>query len=336
MKIAAFYPRSTYAGWYAVGGYAQALRRAGHDVLDVPLPGNQVSNVEAVRAKLPSIETLNSCDCILSLYHEYAQPWIEAVYDYEAWLRLTPPVIARFDESMDRADLGLPERVPELMRWASYHSFPAIQDAKKFGGQWLPYGADTLMFRPPEREALNAPSSIEGEAKTYDLAFIGSLYPIRAAYLQQLAENLENTITFRCGSVGVQTLDGMKEPESTHLLAEEYGKIKVFFCLPPMSRLVVAKAFDAMACGAFMMYPRLPGDARENLSIFENERHLVYYEPGYLRENGKQIKRWLRDDRERESIASAGCELVRTKYTVDLMLESLLSLVGQQVEVAFA
>ncbi len=324
MKLAIFYPRNTYAGWYSLGGYGQTLARMGHHVIDCWLPGNQPHDLESQRLRLPALQTLDGCDAVLSLYHEYTQPWLKAVYG-EDWLKLAAPVIARYDESMDRADLGLMGRMPELLAWAKHHSFPAAQDAKRWEGQWLPYGADTTMF-----DAFSEDGGTVGE-KRYDVAFIGSLYPVRMTYLQKLAEQLPNTFRFNCGPVGVQDLTGMREPESTQMLAEEYRKIKVFFCLPPMSRLIVAKVFDVMACGTFVMYPRLPGDARENLSLFEDGRHIVYYEPGYLRENGKQIKRWIHDDAEREKIARAGCVKVREQYTLEKMLDAMLAPVREEV-----
>ena len=321
MKVVAYFIRNTLAGWFANGGYQRALERMGHDVTVCAFPRNAVHDVDAVRENAPSLATLADCDVILSLYHEYTQPWLEAVYGFEAWQKLAPKVVARFDESMDRTDLDLPRRVPELLKWASHYSFPAVQDAKKYGGEWHSYGADCEMFFP----------IYQNEGKAYDVAFIGSLYQIRMEYLKRLAESVQGRMPFHCGSVGVQTLGGMRQPESTQLLAEEYRKIKVFFCLPPMSRLIVAKVFDVMACGTFVMYPRLPGELRENLSIFEDKKHIVYYEPGHFRENGKQIARWLADDSGRESIARLGCQLVREKYTLENMLTSIMSMARQEV-----
>ena len=47
---------------------------------------------------------------------------------------------------MCRNDLGLPTRVPELLKWAGKWSFPAYQDAKKWGGDWTPFYSDTEVF----------------------------------------------------------------------------------------------------------------------------------------------------------------------------------------------
>src|SRR6266436_5232350 len=120
----------------------------GHEVLDCSFPGNLVQDVDNVRKRMPTIDELNQYDVVLSCYHEYIQSWLAAVYGFENWSKLKVPVIARFDESMDRTDLHLPMRVPELLKWAQFYSFPAAQDAEKYGGGWLPFGADRTIFYP--------------------------------------------------------------------------------------------------------------------------------------------------------------------------------------------
>ena len=101
----------------------------------------------------------------------------------------------------------------------------------------------------------------------------------------------------------------MRVRESFELLAENYRRLKIFFCLPPMSRLVVGKVFDVMACGTFIMYPKLPGDARRNNEIFEDGKHIVYYDLGRMPENAKQIRYYLEHEDEREKIAAEGYRL---------------------------
>ena len=323
MKLAIFFPRNTFAGWASLGGYTQTLRRMGHDVTECVLSGNQPHDIVPMRAKLPTIAQLAACDAVISFYHEYTQPWLAALYGLEAWAPLVEKTIARFDESMDRADLNLPGRLPELLAWVKHWSFPAAQDAKKYGGQWQPFGADTTMFKPLGSVGLT-------EQKKYGAAFVGQLYGPRLEYAQRMAQQPDQ-ITLQCGQVGVQELNGMREPQSTHLLAKTYRQIKVFFCLPPLSRLVVGKVCEVMACGTFVMYPRLPGEAAENLSVFEDGTHIIYYEHGYIRENVKQIKRWLEHDEERESIAQAGCRKVREELSLERMLDQLLTPVARQM-----
>lgn len=325
MKLATFFPRNTFAGWASLGGYTQSLRRMGHEVIECSLPGNQPHDIIPLRAKLPTIEQLAACDAVISFYHEYTQAWLAALYGLEAWSAITDKVIARFNESMDRGDLNLPGRLPELLAWAKHWFFPAAQDAKKYGGQWQPFGADLTMYNEGADVA-----DLERPEKKYGAAFVGQLYGPRLEYARRLAQQPDN-IVLQCGQVGVQELDGMREPESTYLLAKTYRQIKVFFCLPPLSRLIVEKVCEVMACGTFVMYPRLPGEAAENLSVFEDGKHIVYYEHGYIRENVKQIKRWLEHDEERESIARAGCRKVRAEYSLEGMLDQLLTPVARQM-----
>jgi len=321
MKVALFYPKNVLASWYTLGGYRLALERLGHEVVDCPLPGNQVANVDHVRARMPTLEKLGEQDVVISAFHEYVQPWLEALYGQD-WNKRKFPVIARFDETMDRVDLGLNQRrVDELKRWADLYSFPAAQDADKYGGQWLPFGADVSMFHSRVVE------------KKYPLGFIGTVYPSRMNYLNQLGQAMTEAkldVTFQCGRAIIEDLGGLRERETTELLVENYNQIKIFFCLPPVSRLFVCKAFEVMACGTFLMYPKLPGTASKNHSIFQNGEHLAYYEAGFMEDNVKQIKFWLEHDELREKIAKQGRDLVHKKFTLDQMFEKLLSLVPEE------
>jgi hypothetical protein len=334
MKVALFTPHNFLASNYALFSYRETLERMGHTVLDCAFPGNLVQDVENVRKKMPSIGELNQCDVVLSTFHEYVQPWIAQVYGFEAWSKLKVPVIARFDESMDRVDLGLPARAPELLRWANFYSFPAAQDAEKYGGQWLPFGADTTIFRSDrwgsvEPRPETQPATFRFREK-YDVGFIGTLYPLRKKYLDSLVPHIGKGITFHVGNVIVQDLSGIRERESTELLAENYRQIKVFMCLPPMSRLIVAKTFDIMASGTTVLYPKLLGEAKANMGIFKDQEHIVYYELGYVAENGKQINELIENSSKRERIASAGCKLVHQEYTLEKLLQKLLAPVTKE------
>lgn len=295
-----------------------------HSVLDCAFPQNAVQNVDAIRLQMPTIGQLSQLDAVLVGYHEYVQPWLAAVYGYEEWKKLMNrvPVIARFDESMDRADLGLPMRVPELLKWAHHYSWPAAQDAEKYGGEWLPYGADIRIFHPGPNHK-----------KKCDIAFIGTLYKKRQDYLNKLTPHIR-VAPVHVATIGVHDLFGIKERESTDLLAENYRYMKIFFLLPPASNLIVEKAFDIMASDTLLFYPRLfENSSEKNLAIFEDKKHLVYYDVGFFADNGEQIRYYLAHDSERERIAKAGGELVRTKYTLEIMMKKMLANVSTKPEV---
>lgn len=331
MKVCIFYPKNFYASWYALGGYAETLARMGHDVTDCPFPGNQVQNVEETRARLPGAADLASHDLVISFFHEYTQPWLKNVYGEEMWKRIMQEttVLARFDETMDRGDLGLPGRVPELLEWANCYSWPAAQDAEKYGGQFLIYGADATIFRPIKSEFEDrnwTASHASGADKKYNVAFIGTLYPKRQEYLSRLAALFpqDGSIVFNAGTCSAQDLGGVRGRDSAMILAENIRQIKIFFCLPPMSRLLVCKVAEVMGCGTFLMYPKLPWNCRDNMKMFKDKSEIVYYDPGYLGENFKQIQYYLENEEEREAIARAGCEKVHRQHTLEKMLADLL------------
>jgi len=334
VKIAIFYPRNFLACSYALGGYYNTLTRMGHEVRDCFFPGNTVQVTAEILAKMPTMEQLLESDLVISFYHEYTQPWLKVIYPFEQWELLMEkvPVLARFDESMDRGDLWLPQRVPELKKWARYYSFPAAQDAEKYGGEWLPYGADTTIFHPPTLNGLSD-GPIISKLKKYDLGFIGSLYQQRHEYLMKLIQHVGAKTTFYSGCVLVQDLGGLRERETTELLAENYRQIRIFFLLPPMSRLLVEKTFDIMASDTLVMFPRFPGDAAKNLTIFKEETHIVYYELGFFANNGKQVKYYLEHPEECERIARAGGELVRRDYTLEGMLQKMIGKVMNRATV---
>src|SRR5271157_1484562 len=218
--------------------------------------------------KMSSLEVLEKCDTNFWKHHKYTYPWLAATYSMEkVWSKIKHKVTARFDESMDRLDLGLMRKYGEMQQWATYFSFPAAQDAERYGGQWLPHGVDTEMFKPHEHVTSN-------KDKEFDLAFIGSIYPLRGQYYNHLAPCL-GKVQLKMGMVMVQELNGLNGPKTMELLADNYRKIKVFFCLPPMSRLIVAKAFEVMACGTFLMYPKLPGITGMNNDVFIDGKHCV-------------------------------------------------------------
>lgn len=315
MKITLFTIKNILACHYALFGYAETLQRMGHEVFQYSFPSNQVDPmaVRGIREHMPKIEKMNECDLVLSTYHEYVQPWLAAVYG-EEWKKLKVPVVARFDESMDRMDLQLPQRVPGLKQWAQYFSFPAAQDAEKFGGEWHPYGADGTIFKPQQLE------------RKYPIAFIGTLYPQRQAYLSALAPHITRRVMFHVGNVKAEDLSGILEHESTELLAKNYAQCGIFLVLPPLSRLIVEKTFDIMACDTFVMYPRLFGEAEKNLSLFKDGEHIVYYDIGSFVDNGKQIMHYFDHPEERARIGKAGGELVRSKYTLEHLLEELIAM----------
>lgn len=353
MKICIFYPSNVLAGWMAIGGYINAFKRLGHDVLHVILPGNcyakGLRKPEEV-AFYPSFEEINKCEVVILAYLEHIFGWLDTLYGLEEWKKQVKiPVIARFDESFDRYDLGLPGRWPIFKQYAQFYSFPAIQDAEKYDGQFLPYGADTMMFAPRKKEsniielpkvgitkeiteASMSRSLIEHNEKDFGVGFIGTMYKKRADYIMRLLPFLqERGIPFHHGPVLINDLHGQRFELQTLLLAENYAAMKIFFCPPPLSNLIVNKIVEVMACGTFVMYPLLKGAAEKNLSIFEDKQEIVYYDADNFEETADIVSFYLEEDVKREVIAKVGMKKVHSQYTLDNMLTELLQPVERRV-----
>jgi spore maturation protein CgeB len=113
------------------------------------------------------------------------------------------------------------------------------------------------------------------------------------------------------------------------LLASNTRECKIFFNLPSMSRLLVAKVFEVMACGTFLLTP-LIGDGRgaeQNMKLFESGKHLVYYSPSNMPFTAQLLRDWVspEKDAERQKIAEAGCREVHAKHNLKIRLEELLA-----------
>jgi len=329
LRVALFDIHSYLAGTYSLFGFRETLKELGHEVSEFPFPGNAIQNVPAIAATMPTITQLNEFDVVLVTYFEYVQPWLKAVYGFESWKCLRVPVIARFDESMDRGDLMLPSRVPELLQWANHYSFPGAQDAEKYKGHWHPCGADTSIFYPdPETP------------KKYDVGFIGTLYahPLanRQEYLQKLMPHVGKRTRVYCGGVLVQDIEGPNGLETAKRLAHNYRQIKIFFHFPPASRLLVEKAMQVIACDTLVMYPRFPdNESNKNLSILKHGKHIIYYDLGYYAQNGIQVKHLMENPEQVAEIAKAGGAYVREHHTLRKMMESIMALAdGSKVEAA--
>ena len=155
---------------------------------------------------------------------------------------------------------------------ADFHYFPAIQDAEEFGGKWLPFGVDTSIFRPKPVEVI------------HDAAFLGTMYQKRAEYVGRIGYPL----------VRMQSVSSPNVRTSFDLLADAYCSTKIFVNLPALSRLLVTKVTEVMACGTFLLTPRLDHhSAYRNMEPFEHGKHLVYYNPDDPEEIARLVNYYL-------------------------------------------
>lgn len=349
MKIGFLFPDSQFASWGQTHGVVSTLQAMGHEVVTGAMP-NAMGEIpphvfEQIKSRLPSLETLKGCDAILISGPEHLAPWFDAVYGKYDWKGIDVPKAAWWHESMHREDYTLDW--DNVGFWANENFVPAYQDAdwlsqECFGGQhvhWLPFGVDTKVFhdRSADVHGWDLPTNVASHTeKKYPVAFIGLMYEKRQNFLKALQQH--NIPRIRIGNVVVRDLDGADPVENVERLASNYRRVGVFFNLPALSRLLVSKVYEAMACGTFLYTPMLGSDKgiSENMKPFHDREHLVYYRGANLVDVARGLREWSSEDKtaEREKIAAAGCREVHEKHSLKLRLETILSKIGVRETVA--
>ena len=298
-----------------------------------------------VTNELPALETLKKCDAILISGPEHIAPWLDAVYGKYEWKNIEVPKAAWWHESMNRDDYTLDW--DNVGMWANENFVPAYQDAdwlsqEMFGGthiHWLPFGVDTEVFKAHQDPTV-APSCVPNEhwskyhfeGKQWPIAFIGAMYEKRHKFLQALSQcNIPPIII---GNVVVKDLGGLDPIENVQRLASNYRRVGVFFNLPALSRLLVTKIYEVMACGTFVMTPLLSNEKHiaENMKQFHDREHLLYYRSAGLVDVARSLREWSSEEKaeERGRIAAAGCREVHEKHSLKLRLETILAKLGVQ------
>lgn len=304
-------------------GISQSLERMGCRTMIVQLPTLREASEEllaAAREEAPKLAMFSDLDLIIVSGPEHIGPWIDAVYGKREWEGLAVPKAAWFHESCRREDMTIDL---EPLKWmASDWFFPAIQDAEwhdqemfvKEHSFYLPFAVDEAIFNEEGRGPF-----------VFDVAFMGMVYPKRRAFLQALQRH--HIPPIRVASVNITDLHGYQAWESAMRYARGLREIKVFFNLPSMSRLLVGKVFEVMACGTFLYTPMLPleGGIGRNMELFNSGEHLVYYRAGHLGGIAQALKEWVSEKvEERQRIAAAGCKLVREKHTLAIRLREMM------------
>lgn len=282
------------SAWGCAEGIGTTLSRLGYRVLNCGNP----------RLAPVPFDVVRQADLIILAALEWYDDILAARYG-DAWLQLSAPKAAWYAESAHRDDRDFP--FARCAALADRHYFPAAQDAVEFGGKWLPFGADTQVFRP------------QTVAKRHDAAFLGSIYPKRLEFVQKVGPQL----TYLAPVTASNPL------RSFQLLAEAYGSARIFVNLPAYSRLLVTKVTEVMACGTMLITPMLDDPAAaQNMTPFEDGRHLVFYRPDYPDELRLLIKHFLLHPDEREAIAQAGLREVRRAHTLEQRLQLIIDDAG--------
>ncbi|MBW4035441.1 MAG: glycosyltransferase [Proteobacteria bacterium] len=220
----------------------------------------------------------------------------------DAWCALKMPKVAWYAESAHRDDREFEFDVFRL--FADLNYYPASQDAAEFGGRWLPFGVDETMFRPLLTE------------KQHAVAFVGSLYPKRMEFLR--------SIDFPISILGQQGHHNVIE--SFCNLAALYRSIGIVLNLPALSRLLVTRVTEVMACRTMLVTPKMDHpSAVENTSQFVDGRHLVYYDPGRPQEVREIVSYFANHLAERDAIAEAGSREVHENHTMSIRLEQIMA-----------
>jgi len=295
VKLAAFYSDSPYASWGQSRGFGRALRRMGHDVVEIAVP--PVKSIGKAKADAIN-KPIEDCDAAIVSGPEHLERWIKTFYP--RWDSYTFPKIAWYHESFIREDYSLD--FSDYERRYTHHFFPDARDAEKFKGEHLSLGIDTEIFH-----------DLRTQPRDVEVAFIGLLYEKRARFLEEVKPHLGDIkVRVASGNVLVQDLDGINVEKSTELLADQYRRIQVFVTFPSLSNVLVAKVLETMACGCTLVAPTQP---------VHLEKYYAYETPA---ECAKQIKRALTNP-----IGACAAKEAK-KHSIESRFETLLEKAGLQ------
>lgn len=279
------------SAWNLAQGIIHSFAAQGYDVLDCGDP----------RSTQIEFSSLQHADMILMSALEWYWPIIQERYG-QSWLDLPAPKVAWYAESSRRDDHDF--SFGSCKHLADFHYYPAIQDAEEYGGQWLPFGTDTEVFRPSKFK------------REIDAAFLGTLYPARMDFCR----SIDFPIAY------IPSVSGATPLESAQALANAYCYPKIFVNLPALSRLLVAKITEVMACGTMILTPSIDHPSGiGNMKQFENNKHLIYYDVSRPKELGEIIQHYINHPDERKSIARAGFLEVISKHTLHHRVAKIVS-----------
>jgi len=331
MRIAYFHTGTVLSSW-SIFSMGDTLRSMGHDVLDGIIPTNAHGAVltelgraeyERFRAKIPTLEQLQSCDAILVAGPEYVGVWLNTLYGKKQWCDLKASRVAFYLESSRRQDVQLP--YANFADWYDLHYFPDAEDAARFGGKHMRGCIDLAMFKPcllqgqPGHACDQACHVRRMAEKKYDAAFVGSLYKKRVEFLSQLLPLLPE-VDFRANGVTVRDVGGECQREWAELLAKNIRQIKVHVGLPSNNnRMTVSRPYETLACGTFLLTYQTEDNP------FRDGVHCRIYDPEKPKELADFIRYYITHEEERETIARAGCEEVHRNYSLRDRLAEVLN-----------
>jgi len=280
MKIAVFYPAGSTA-WSITKGVCSAFSRMGHEVTDCG---------DSYTGEL-------SHDLIFVSGPEYL--WKKLRSMYSLWDEIRAPKVGWLHETVEREDYGtnpvavdgkLP--ISEIKKLTSYLFTPAIQD-QKYELTFLPFGVDTKMFHPTQKE------------HDFGSIYTGSLYKARRNFLEKYPE--------------VRTLAGYREYSTVEEYAEAISRASVVLNLPSLSAASNTRTFEVLASKTALITSAMYFPD----SLFKHGEHLLYYQDSpasAFSELNPTIA---------ERLAQQGYEEVIKRHTIEHRLHEILRLINR-------
>jgi hypothetical protein len=300
MRIACFYPQSVFCAWCVSTGLVDTLARMGHEVAALPVD----ATVPGIDASLyPSRLALDGYDGIVISGPEHIHVHLRKLYP--EWSRVKTPKVSWMHETVDREDYGR-LAIDAIREMADTTFCPAVQD-EKYGLKWLPFAADTELFKPDWKQA-----------KTYDFAFIGMVYPKRAEFLRRLTPYLKG-LNLRIGNVQVQDLSGVCVRETAALYADNLRRIRIFVNLPTLSQLAVTKVYEVLASGTFLITPAIAEPKNfDNLMAH-------FYDPNRPDQLAESMRFCLEHAEDREQATRLCCDQVHRTARLEQRCATLIA-----------
>ncbi|MBD3169712.1 MAG: glycosyltransferase [candidate division Zixibacteria bacterium] len=146
--------------------------------------------------------------------------------------------------------------------------------------------------------------------KEYDVNFIGSLTPRREEFLNYIMEKTNYEVNF------TTTYD---IEEQVRIFNESRINLHINFAPYHLETTVNLRVFDVLSCGCFML-----SEGVEHDEMFKDGEHLAFFKPGDKDDMVQKIDYYIKNSRERNSIAKQGRKYLHENYSVDDTVLALL------------
>jgi hypothetical protein len=334
MKIAYFHTGTILTSW-SIFSLASTMRALGHEVLDASIPtgANGVvlrqvrpTQLQQVRAELPTLHDLEGCDVILVAGPEYVATWLNTLYGIDQWCKLPARRGALYLESSQREDCKF--RYEAFTGWFHANFFPDPEDARRLRAHHFTWYVDGDMFKPCPEEGVKG-HVCNGDCerrrlngKKYTAAFAGTLYKKRMEFLERFLPLIPE-INFQTNGVVVHDVGGEGPQLAAELLVNSLREMKIHVALASNNTtMMVPRPFETMACGTFLITYRTKDNP------FRDGEHCRLYDPEKPEELAEMIRYYLAHEDEHEKIARAGCEEVRRNYSWQGRIQNVLDVVA--------